>query len=120
MEVERLRAASAQVSKSGNVERLLPEVADRYRSLVELLETSLAEADVETALAELRTLFGTIRVVADEWQVRLEADLRETEAALLRTAGGSANNVVAGGRYELYSNYPLKIQAVAASIVARH
>jgi hypothetical protein len=27
--------------------------------------------------------------------------------------------LVAGGRYELYSNYPLKIQAVAASIVAR-
>jgi hypothetical protein len=26
--------------------------------------------------------------------------------------------LVAGGRYELYSNYPLKIQAVAASIVA--
>ena len=26
--------------------------------------------------------------------------------------------LVAGGRYELYSNYPLKIQAVAASVVA--
>ena len=27
--------------------------------------------------------------------------------------------MVAGGRYELYSNYPLKIQAVAASIPQR-
>jgi hypothetical protein len=27
--------------------------------------------------------------------------------------------LVAGGRYELYSNYALQIQAVAASIVAR-
>jgi hypothetical protein len=26
--------------------------------------------------------------------------------------------LVAGGRYELYSNYPLEIQAVAVSIVA--
>jgi hypothetical protein len=26
--------------------------------------------------------------------------------------------LVAGGRYELYSNYPLQIQAVAASIIA--
>jgi hypothetical protein len=29
-----------------------------------------------------------------------------------------ANTMVAGGRYELYSNYPLEIQAVAASVVA--
>jgi hypothetical protein len=26
--------------------------------------------------------------------------------------------LVAGGRYELYSNYPLQIQAVDASIIA--
>jgi hypothetical protein len=28
----------------------------------------------------------------------------------------ATSNVVAGGRYELYSNYPLQIQAVAVSI----
>jgi hypothetical protein len=28
------------------------------------------------------------------------------------------DTMVAGGRYELYSNYPLQIQAVAASIIA--
>jgi hypothetical protein len=117
-ELERSRATAAQVPKPASVERLLPEVADRYRALVERLETSLVEADVETARAELRTLFGSIRVVADEWEVRLEADLRETQAALLRAAGGSANNLVAGGCFEPYSQYVLQIQAVAASIDA--
>jgi hypothetical protein len=29
---------------------------------------------------------------------------------------GGVDRLVAGGRYELYSNYALKIQAVAASI----
>jgi hypothetical protein len=29
------------------------------------------------------------------------------------------DTVVAGGRYELYSNYPLEIQAVAASATAK-
>jgi hypothetical protein len=29
------------------------------------------------------------------------------------------SQMVAGGRYELYSNYPLQIQAVAASVAAK-
>jgi hypothetical protein len=38
-------------------------------------------------------------------------------AQLLRTSNqASLNRLVAGGRYELYSNYALEIQAVAASI----
>ena len=56
----------------------------------------LKRSDVDMARTELRNLFGSIRVVADEREVRLEADLRETQAALLRAAGTSANNVVAG------------------------
>jgi hypothetical protein len=32
---------------------------------------------------------------------------------------GHPRKLVAGGRYELYSNYALQIQAVAASLVAR-
>lgn len=51
-QVERLRATAAQAPKSASVERLLPEVADRYRALVERLETSLVETDVETARAQ--------------------------------------------------------------------
>jgi hypothetical protein len=84
-ELARLKAAPPPV-KAANLERLIPEVADHYRNLVGSLETSLAETDVERARGELRTLFGYIRVVADEWEVRLEADLRETQAALLRAA----------------------------------
>jgi len=60
------------------------------------LDKSLLETDVDRARVELRALFGSINVVADEWEVRLEADLRQTRAALVRAAGGSANNVVAG------------------------
>ena len=56
----------------------------------------MKRSDVDMARTELRNLFGSIRVVADEREVRLEADLRETQAALLRAAGTSANNVVAG------------------------
>ena len=81
--------------------RLTPQVADRYRALVEQLETSLAETNVDRARAELRALFGSITVVADETEIRLESDLRETQAAMVRAAGGSANNVVAGARYAL-------------------
>jgi hypothetical protein len=47
---------------------------------------------------ELRALFGSIMVFADEAEIRLESDLGETQAALVRAAGGSANNVVAGTR----------------------
>ena len=46
----------------------------------------------------LRALFGSINVVADEHEIRFEADLRATQLSLLRAAGGSANNVVAGAR----------------------
>jgi hypothetical protein len=37
----------------------------------------------------------------------------------LQAFRGISEKVVAGGRYELYSNYPLEIQAVAASVTAR-
>ena len=52
--------------------------------------------------AELRTLFGSIRVAADEREVCFEADLRGTQAALLRAVGASANNVVAGAGFRTY------------------
>ena len=98
-ELARLRAAP-QPRRPPNVERLLPQVMERYRALVARLETSLLETDVETARAELRTLFGSIRVVSDEREVRFEADLRQTQAALLQAVGASANNVVAGAGFE--------------------
>ena len=68
--------------------------------MVERMETA-SDSDLDLYRASLRELFASIKVVADEWEVRFEADFRETQAALLRAAGGSANNVVAGGRFEL-------------------
>jgi len=94
-ELARLRAAPP-TPRPPNVERLLPQVVERYRDLVDRLESSLAETDLDMARAELRTLFGSIRVVSDEREGRLEADLRGTQATLLRAVGAAANNVVAG------------------------
>lgn len=99
-QLARLRAAP-EPRRPPNVERLLPQVAERCRALVERAERSLAETDVDMARAELRSLFGSIRVVSDEREVRFEADLRETQTALLRAVGASANNVVAGACYGL-------------------
>jgi HAMP domain-containing protein len=96
-ELARLRVAKAQ-EPPANPERLLTDVADRYRKLVDGLDKSLTETDVGRARAELRALFGSINVVADEWEVRLEAGLRQTQAPLLQVVGATttANNVVAG------------------------
>lgn len=96
-EAERARLQAApKPPKAANVERLLPEVADRYHALVTRLEMSLAETDVDVARAELRSLFGSIRVIGAEREVRLEADLGAVQVSLLQAAGGPANNVVAG------------------------
>lgn len=66
--------------------------------MVERIETESSDSDLDFYRASLRELFGSIKVVADEWEIRFEADLRETQAALLRATGGSANNVVAPAR----------------------
>jgi hypothetical protein len=38
-------------------------------------------------IPSLQELFGSFKVVSDDWEVRFEADLRETQAALQRAAG---------------------------------
>jgi len=43
----------------------------------------LPEADIEQARADLRALFGSIKVVADEQEIGFEADLRAIQLALL-------------------------------------
>jgi hypothetical protein len=100
-EAELARLREPEARKPPNLERLFPQVAERYRALVDRLEKSLAESDVDIPRAELRTLLGSIRVVSDEQEVRLESDLRGTQAALLRAVGVSANNVVAGACFGL-------------------
>jgi hypothetical protein len=97
-ELARLRQA-ARAQKITDLDRRVSRVADRYRDLVERIETVSSEEDLSLYRASLRELFGSIKVVADDWEIRFEADLRETQAALLRAAGGSANNVVAGARF---------------------
>ncbi len=99
-ELARLREA-ARPQKVTDVDRHVSRAADRYRSMVERIETESSDSDLDLYRASLRELFGSIKVVADEWEVRFEADLRETQTALLRAAGGSANNVVAGACYLL-------------------
>ena len=71
---------------------------DRYRTMVEALERSLPEA--EQARADLPALFGSIKVVADEQEIRFETDLRATQFALLWAAGGS--NMVAGAGFAYF------------------
>jgi hypothetical protein len=95
-ELARLRAALPP-PRPPNVERLLPQVVERYRGLVDRLEGSMAQIDMDMARTELRTLFGSIRVVADEREVRFETDLRGTQATLLRAVGASANKCGSGG-----------------------
>jgi len=88
---------------------------ERYRAMVETLERALPDVDIEQARADLRALLGSIRVVGDEQGIRFEAELRATQLALLRAAGGSANNVVAGARFRLIARPSLRSRALTAA-----
>ena len=78
-ELTALKVAAHPV-KTADIERLVGRVMDRYRTMVEALERSLPEADIEQARADLRALFGSIKVLADEQEIRFETDLREDTA----------------------------------------
>jgi hypothetical protein len=101
-ELGRLRAAARPQKVMTELVRRLQRVMDRYRAIVERIDTSLSEGDLEEARATLRELFGSIRVIGEEREVRFEADPRETRTALLRAAGGSVNNPVAGAGFGTY------------------
>jgi len=71
---ERLARAEAELAglraapptpRPPNVERLLPQVVERYRGLVDRLESSLAETDLDMARAEtadaVRVYPGSVR-----------------------------------------------------------
>lgn len=79
-----------------DLERLVGLVMERYRAMVASLERSLPLSDVEEARAHLRGIFGSIKVVSDEREIRFLADLRDTHLALLKGVGATASNVVAG------------------------
>jgi site-specific DNA recombinase len=94
-----LQAAACPV-RAKDTERLVAQVMERYRARVAALERSFPDCDIGQARADLKNLFGSIRIVSDAREVRFEADLRETHMALLKGLGASANNVVAGAGFE--------------------
>lgn len=81
-------------------------IVDRYRTMVEALERSLPKADIEQARADLRALFGSIRVVGTSRRF----DLRPTceRHSWLCCGLQDPNNLVAGARF---TNYRLSLAA---------
>jgi len=72
---------AAHPVKTAHIERLVGRIMHRYRTMVEAFERSLPEADIEQARADLRALFGSIEVVADEREIQFGADLCATRVA---------------------------------------
>jgi site-specific DNA recombinase len=93
--------ATAHPVRAKDTERLVSQVMERYRAMVAALEQSLPDSDIEQARADLKRLFGSIKIVSDAREVRFEVDLRETHMSLLKGVGASANNVVAGACFGL-------------------
>jgi hypothetical protein len=75
---------------------------------------TLEGSNVEAARVALRSLIGTIPVFKDAG--KLYGRTGVDPMPLYRRNPSTFGVMVAGGRYELYSNYPLQIQAVAASV----
>lgn len=97
-ELARLRAAQAPKGKAANVHKLAARMADEAREMVAALPAVLNDSRiVDRARAELRNNWtGEIRIEADEEWIYFRNEQGRMEAALLRAAGGTANNLVAG------------------------
>ena len=101
----------------------IPEVVTGYRGpQVQRALAVLAKPEVvEVACEATRRMLADGRITlvpnAERTAVAGLVHLRGLDQQMLEFAGFQRHvrNVVAGGRYELYSNYPLQIQAVAAS-----
>ena len=59
--------------KPKDIERLVGLVLGRYRAMVASVELSLPVADIEEARAHLRGIFGSIKVVSDEREIRVRS-----------------------------------------------
>jgi site-specific DNA recombinase len=110
------RLSRAQVASRKLVRMPLP-VGERYQRLVANVEAELGR-DVHKARTALRQIVGNeIPVLPHESGKHLVARIGlDTEA--LMASGASEIFVVAGGCFELYSVYPLRIPAVSASVGA--
>ena len=81
----------------GDVERLLPRLADEIeRAMLELSET-LWTGDVDRARQELKGHLGSIRVVAEPTRMLLYSERNAVEAALVRAAGSRMESIVGSG-----------------------
>ena len=98
---------------------MVPQSAQLYREAVRNLSSTLTEPverqEARALIAEL--LGGTVKVRQEGEAVyaRLEMD-----STVLLAAGGNrlksmASKVVAGGRFELYCAYPIRVPLVPAS-----
>jgi hypothetical protein len=102
--------------------KVIPQSAALCRAAVRDLNSTLQDpterAEARALIAELLGKQVRIRQDGEAVFARLEMD----EAVLVASAEKSLEikdfQRGSGGRYELYSNYALRIQAVAASIIA--
>jgi glutamine synthetase adenylyltransferase len=90
---QRLQATEAALDQlrtqppAPDVERLLPQLADRCRAAINGLERTLG-ADLQRARTEVAEHVGSIQVVATSTEIRLETQKGRLEAALLALTGG--------------------------------
>jgi hypothetical protein len=116
-ESELSRLQAQRNAKAPVMGEVMPRVAESYQAIVDRLEEDLTR-DPERARAALTDAIGSrITLEPDESGKFLWAEFG-LETAPLLVSVGMPEFMVAGGRYELYSNYPLQIQAVAVSIAA--
>jgi hypothetical protein len=104
-ELGRLREAAVP-KEVRDLDRLIPPMADNFRSMVAELPAAL-QRDVDRSRAAIRRLLGgSIRVESSEVEVRSLTEKGHSEAAFLRAAGGQISRrteVVAGARYRSIS-----------------
>jgi site-specific DNA recombinase len=121
----RERATPRRGLKALRAEDLIDRVVATYRKKIQAGIQTLADPQVIVAAREtVRRLLEDGKIVLsptpDHTALTGVARFVELGPHLVEVVGGRRkpphDSLVAGGRYELYSNYPLKIQAVAASV----
>jgi len=87
-------------------ERLQPRIVEEHRAFVGELAERLTEVDVHRARATLRRMYGPVRARPEGEVVHLEIESGGLATAVLKAAGSTASNLVAGARSPLYLRPP--------------
>ena len=87
---------------------------EAYRAAVAEMAATLEGSNVEGARAALRSLLGTISVFEDAG--KLYGRLGVDPMPLYRRNPAVFGGMVAGGCFDLYSDFPVLVPAVLASI----